>query len=841
MKVGAQFICGNPSRRLRILTPAFDGTLLNGIDYLEVVDHAAPPTYAPQTTLVVKLFQPVPAAFADDQVRVTGGVRFTNIGVVWAKRLVDMVLSPDEQAYFDPRFPTPSDRERVLVVRTDAWGDYSTYALSLQVSAVAPQEPPGFDPVLSTVEFSFKVECPTDYDCKPVDDCAPAVIAAPTIDYLAKDYASFRRVILDRLSSLSPEWTEREPADTGMVIAELLAYAGDQLSYYQDAVGTEAYLGTSRRRLSVRRHARLLDYHMHEGANARTFVCFEIEDEVGPAGVLLPRFNPDGSPTIVMTKVSEQVRLAPDPTVLMTLLATANPTVFEPMHDTMLYPQHNRIELYTWGDDDCCLPAGATAATVADSDPAIEPRLCLMPGDVLVFEEIVGHETGLGADTTRRQAVRLTKVTPSATLVADSLSRVPGPPAHDPLTGQRIVEIEWHVDDALQKPVCITAAAQVQKPISVARGNAVLVDHGRTIVEALSPATFTEPKRYRPVLRKPEITHGVPVLEPTTPELPVTKLLAQDPHAAVPHVGLAKPGEEWSAVQDLLGAERFDPSFVVEIDEGGYATLRFGDGVLGREPEPDLVATYRVGRGPGGNVGPETLVQVMTSATGITAVRNPLAAVGGLAPESLDDVKHYAPEAFRIQERAVTEADYAACALRHPEVRRAVATRRWTGSWHTVFLTIERAFGKPLDDEFKGEITDFLETYRLTGEDLEIEAPIFVPLAVSLVVCCKPEYFRDQVHQALKRAFAAYFARDEFAFGEKVYLSQLVSTAMSVPGIDWVNPADPRFVFRRAYDAPSDEIAKGYIPMGRLEIAQCESSPNDPEHGRIDFIVEGGQ
>ena len=38
---------------------------------------------------------------------------------------------------------------------------------------------------------------------------------APAIDYLAKDYDSFRRLMLDRLSLLAPDWTERTPADLG--------------------------------------------------------------------------------------------------------------------------------------------------------------------------------------------------------------------------------------------------------------------------------------------------------------------------------------------------------------------------------------------------------------------------------------------------------------------------------------------------------------------------------------------------------------------------------------------------------------------------------------------------
>ena len=58
--------------------------------------------------------------------------------------------------------------------------------------------------------------------------------------------------------------------DLGTALVELLAYAADHLSYQQDAVANEAYLETARRRVSVRRHARLVDYRMHDGASART-------------------------------------------------------------------------------------------------------------------------------------------------------------------------------------------------------------------------------------------------------------------------------------------------------------------------------------------------------------------------------------------------------------------------------------------------------------------------------------------------------------------------------------------------------------------------------------------
>ena len=70
-------------------------------------------------------------------------------------------------------------------------------------------------------------------------------------------------------------------------------------------------------------------------------------------------------------------------------------------------------------------------------------------------------------------------------------------------------------------------------------------------------------------------------------------------------------------------------------------------------------------------------------------MRNPLPAAGGVDPEAEADVRRNAPQAFRTQERAVTPEDYAAVSERYDGVSRAAATLRWTGSWYTVFVTVD--------------------------------------------------------------------------------------------------------------------------------------------------------
>ena len=109
----------------------------------------------------------------------------------------------------------------------------------------------------------------------------------PDINYLAKDFASFRQLILDRLAVIMPLWQETHTADIGIALVEVLAYVGDYLSYYQDAVATESYLPTANQRISVRRHVRLVDYHLNEGCNARAWVCFNTAEDL-----TLPVFRP---------------------------------------------------------------------------------------------------------------------------------------------------------------------------------------------------------------------------------------------------------------------------------------------------------------------------------------------------------------------------------------------------------------------------------------------------------------------------------------------------------------------------------------------------------------------
>ena len=850
--MAVQYRCKNTKRSQTLRDSLLP---LNGIDYLEVLDKDAPEGTTPQRTLLVRMLKPTPWGLTASNVQIEGGVRVTAIKVLWVLRaseasdtLVSQGLITEAEKDLFLALPEP---DQVLVVRANTDGDFSPYQLRLVQSSTNPEPPDDFDPILSQVEFSFKVECPSEFDCETEDECPPEAGSEPLIDYLAKDYASFRRLMLDRLAVIMPDWEERSPADLGIALVEVLAYAADYLSYYQDAVATEVYLGTARKRVSMHRHARLLDYPMHDGCNARTWVQFEVNAN----NILLERG------TQLLTRVTGQAnRIKPDSSDYGQALSR-QPVVFETMHDATLFLAHNRMAFYTWGEPNCCLPQGATRATLAGN------LTNLKKGDVLIFVEERGPtgDKAAGADLSHRHAVRLTKVTPKEN--------------GDPLGGQfldpptdavlPVTEIEWMAADALPFPLCVALVEVPEEereeddpelqPVSAVLGNVVLADHGRTIEdEALDPVPASG--RYR--LQRANLTHcndcsrddDRSSASDIYQNRAATELLVQDARTALPAVSLQGDGETWQPQRDLLNSDRFAPEFVVEMEDDGRAYLRFGDGIYGRQPaaKADLVATYRIGNGRSGNIGAQAIAHVVTSDDGINAVSNPLPAQGGTDPESIEEVRQYAPQAFRTQERAVTEADYAPVAQRHSEVQRAVATRRWTGSWYTMFLTIDRKGGLAVDADFETDLQAFLERYRLAGQDLEIDGPSFVSLDIAFTVCVEPGYFRSDVKAALLEVFSnrdmpdgrrGFFHPDNFTFGQRVYLSEFLAKAMQVPGVRWVDTQNGESTtnrFKRWGQPAHGEFDQGWIDIGRLEIAHLDNDPSAQENGKLEFIMEGG-
>ncbi|WP_328431203.1 putative baseplate assembly protein [Streptomyces sp. NBC_00453] len=439
---------------------------LNGVDAVEVGDDGL--------LLTVTFLGKAPHGLGPENVRIDGGRRVTGITAL------DVSVEREEDPELDDR----------LYVTLDRAGDTSRYVFALVETDPygRPGTEPfrGFDQRYHRASFSFRPDCPTPFDCKEEEQHEPDFPDAPVVDYTARDYDTIRKLLLDRLALTTPDWVERNPADLGVTLVELLAYTGDQISYQQDAVATEAYLDTARRRVSVRRHVRLIDYAMHDGCTARAYVTVRTAGDttLAPgtfrfASVDVRALDPHDRPepgTVI------------DENDLGDLDERGSVEVFEPVvaaDPLELKAAHNAIRLWTWGGEVCTLPKGATSATLRDEwdDPETcrERRLDLEPGDLLVLEEVKGPRTGTPGDQdpSHRQAVRLTSVTPAVDRIED----------------QPVLEVTWAAEDALRFPLGLTARGGRDclpvEDVTVARGNVVLVDHGRTLTGL--PETATVP------------------------------------------------------------------------------------------------------------------------------------------------------------------------------------------------------------------------------------------------------------------------------------------------------------------------------------------------------------
>ncbi|MGD9361141.1 MAG: putative baseplate assembly protein [Desulfobacterales bacterium] len=851
--------------------------VLNGIDFVEY-EHR-PLSIRPHV-LVVTFLKDLPDPPHSDpdgaygltthpeQIHIDGGTRIVDIRVRGAQPAANR-----------------------LEIEVDQAGDFSEYQLSLgwrlETDGTWIQAISALDPLFSRTVFSFKADCPSEFDCRQEQFCPPHEGDVPQLDYLAKDYASFRQLLLDLIAQRNPDWLERNPADLGIALVELLSYIGDHLSYFQDAISNEAFLETVRQRISAKRHARLIDYDMHDGRNAWTYVHVNVSStgQIPMGTKILSRVGePMMRETALPGTVIREINLSSD--AFDSDPALKKSRVFETAFPLDVYPQNNTIHLHTFGNLQCCLPGGATSVHVYATDPGNRDRVIrphLAAGDFLVFEEVLGPESRsqADADTEHRQAVRLIDVKEDQDpLYSEMLSGGELQVRSAADTAMPLLKVTWSGEDALGFPLCIsteTREGELLRDVSVARGNIVLADHGRTVVETHKPpepVPADVPFRLRlsqgPVTLQCQPDTMVYELDPSEGASPVTERtnLVCKPAEAQPAVVLMvhfPTGDQlWTQVPHLLDSPPFATHFVVDIDNDGDGELRFGDGQYGREVAgaTEFLATYRIGSGRSGNVGADALAHVVQPPVApiwpaITAIRNLLAATDGENMETIEEVRQKAPAAFRAEQfRAVTEDDYKAAALEMDNVAGAVAAFRWTGSWYTVVMAVdplnpedlitESGSRTRLEPAFRDRVKAHINRYRVAGYDLEIRSGEYVPIEIDMLVCVKPDHFKGDVLEAVSWVLSnrinpdgtkGFFHPDYFTFAQPVYLSRLYAAVEAVDGVESATVTS-----FRVYDQEDNgELKAGIIPIGPWQIARLDNDPNFQENGVLRLSAGAGK
>ena len=825
-------------------TQVIESTNFNGIDFVEIAD----PT---QTVLRVHFLNGVEIGTLASQPIISGGEKIPTVTV--------LPVAATDWSIDDGRI--------VLTLRVAAPGDFSSYTLTLSNQAL--------DPFFDHASFSFKALCPSDLDCEtPPATCPPLSDKAPPINYLAKDFLSFRQALLDFSALRYPQWQERSEADFGVIFLEALSAIADDLSYTQDRLLAEAALVTATQRRSVVRHAQLVDYPPGPALSSSVMLQFDVAPGITqiPDGVKVVARAPDGTPIYFETGAGLQRRLI-DPAT-NTLRAAPPQTTFSALWNS------NQIEPYWYDDSQRCLRAGATQMTVLGCGYGFQA------GQKLLIET----QAATTADPPLRQLVTLTVVREECDRLFTRPANASGPPfmthptsppaAQEPTA---VTRITWQTTDALKADRDLTRTQII--------GNLVPATQGLTIskeafaVTAPAPGDRTTPAtivRTGPRPTQPDGTPGTAVpqqlytlsqgivawLPPPSSGDSSSGAAGPEPEIVLAEQGALGQETLWEWVPQITEAGEFDNAYTLDAarfiaigrnsdhslqyeyagDDGD--TIRFGGNNFGVLPDDGtkFSVTYRIGAGAAGNVAAGAIDQVApdAAASGILSVTNPFPASGGADRETLDSVRLNAPQAFRaVQYRAVVPADYQAAAKTLSWVQRAGTTYRWTGSWLTVFTAADPKGSETVTVTQQLQLVDLLNRYRLAGYESYVPDPEYVPLDLAIQVCAATTAFAGFIEAAILATLnpglsgpkAGFFNADNFSFGRPLERSQLEAKIQRVAGVAGVTSI--RYRLRNLLGSLAE--MPDTVTVGSNQIIRCENDPSFPEHGSIHVTAMGGR
>jgi hypothetical protein len=780
-----------PKDRVEVLLKS---TTLNGIDFVEIAS-------ADQRTLHVHFLNNVALKGTVSNPTIAGGETIPTVAVNKINDATD--------------WSADAEGRPLLTLTAVTAGDFSFYTLSLTSAAL--------DQFFSQSIFSFKATCPSDLDCAaPAPPCPPAAGNPPPIEYLAKDFLSFRQALMDFSALRYPEWQERAEADFGMMFLEALSGLADDLSYTQDRVAAEAALTTATQRRSIVRQARLVDYEPRPATSSTVLLQCNVTGGPIPAGTQVNGVTPDGQ----------------------TVVFEVGAGLADKTSQTVSAKWNRPITPYYWDDSQICLKTGSTEMWLLGQGFGLTQGVALL----------IDTAAQVTADPPIREVVHVVTVDEEI----------------DHLYSAAVTHITWDASEALLHDHDLT--------LTVVAGNLVPATQGARFQEPFAIDTPPAGSPFMPlgiVRTGPNstsdsfapmylytLTHnplGWLAPDASTPPLPEIALTGQAP---------SSPAVPWQRFVNLLQTEQFQTGFTLDrvkyvvlgrnsdgsisYDYDGDAgdTIRFGDEQFGTVPESGSVfqVTYRTTMGAAGNLAADTITRFNpATAPFLSSVTNPFAATGGADEEPNETVVRLAPEAFRaVRFNAVLASDYAAAAETLPWVERAGTVFRWTGSWLTVFTTADPRGSEQITDVELLGLIQLLNRRRLAGYESYSPAPQFVSLDLEVFVCARPDVFRGDVEAAVLKALSAaknpdgttgFFFVDNFTFGQPLERSALEAAIQDSYGVAGVHD----ILYRERGVIVNFIALPDEVTIKSNQILRVDNDPSRPERGSLRVFVDGGK
>ncbi|MER8157825.1 putative baseplate assembly protein [Streptomyces sp. NPDC094472] len=373
-------------------------------------------------------------------------------------------------------------------------------------------------------------------------------------------------------------------------------------------------------------------------------------------------------------------------------------------------------------------------------------------------------------------------------VVSGERTDIPGPARPGGPTGIRgtelavIAAVDQRVDpqlpgDHVHTTLTLTAdlAYRYRRETVRVQGNVVPATHGES--------------------RDEPIGSGDPALANQTFALwqsPLTWLPADNPLGATPALDIRVDGLLWHRVDSLAGRGPHERVYVTGSTGDGRTTVTFGDGVRGaRLPSghENVRARYRFGTGKAANVPADRITQALTRPLGVTAVTNPQPATGGADGDGPGMTRRTIPLAVSALDRLVSLQDYEDFARSRAGIGRALARELFDGRRRVLQVTVTGVDDAPIGED--AEVLSTLRTSLAAYGDTRLPVRVDVRELVLLVLVARvkvaPDHSWELVEPRLRQALLHELGYPGRELGQPAVLSEVLATAQSVPGVDYVD------------------------------------------------------
>ncbi len=378
-----------------------------------------------------------------------------------------------------------------------------------------------------------------------------------------------------------------------------------------------------------------------------------------------------------------------------------------------------------------------------------------------------------------------------------------------------------------------TTSPEISAVQAMVAGATVEAYHAATVTGELVGTSEGIPGAAYPLPRRP-------VLAPEDGEVVEVRELGSDhwvPWQQVESFEHSGRSDRHFALDTVRGEVRFGPA--IRQPDGGwrrYGAIPPGGAVL-------RMSRYRHGGGSAGNVAPRALSILPRAVMGIESATNPVAATGGVEPESLDSARERARLEIRARTRAVTAEDFERLTLAaSPQVARAVCVgpdESDPGRPVRVHILpriepadrLLEADELVPDAELMTELAAALDEYRLLGTSIKLMPVRLRGVSIVTDVRASPRADLDRVQHDVAHALYIYLnpliggspagPSEGWPLGRALNLGEMFGIVYGIPGVEFVNilrmyetnvrtgeqspqPTDSRLVL-----APDELIASG--------------------------------